>query len=194
MLFFNGKNLAVLGSVFCLIFVWRVNSGNTILVAETISSVTQRKGFSYETALRESWVRLDSDVIEDVKNGRSKVELPLFELGEKTMSLSQREHMADGVTIVYGKIDGHGETSVFLSIVDSDDEANIVLYGSIRLGNGRVFRIDHQYYDDTSGHMAAFNRVTKGASTGQSPLNNICLLYTSPSPRDRTRSRMPSSA
>ena len=25
-------------------------------------------------------------------------------------------------------------------------------------------------------------------------LNNVCLLYTSPSPRDRTRSRMPSSA
>ena len=25
-------------------------------------------------------------------------------------------------------------------------------------------------------------------------LNEICLLYTSPSPRDRTRSRMPSSA
>ena len=25
-------------------------------------------------------------------------------------------------------------------------------------------------------------------------LNTICLLYTSPSPRDRTRSRMPSSA
>ena len=26
------------------------------------------------------------------------------------------------------------------------------------------------------------------------PLNQACLLYTSPSPRDRTRSRMPSSA
>ena len=26
------------------------------------------------------------------------------------------------------------------------------------------------------------------------PLSNNCLLYTSPSPRDRTRSRMPSSA
>ena len=25
-------------------------------------------------------------------------------------------------------------------------------------------------------------------------INHICLLYTSPSPRDRTRSRMPSSA
>ena len=29
---------------------------------------------------------------------------------------------------------------------------------------------------------------------GFAPLNNTCLLYTSPSPRDRTRSRMPSSA
>ena len=28
----------------------------------------------------------------------------------------------------------------------------------------------------------------------KSDLNNHCLLYTSPSPRDRTRSRMPSSA
>ena len=65
MLLFFGKNLAVLGSVFCFIFAWMVNSGNTMLVAETISS---------ETAL--SWVRLDSDVIDDVKNGRSKLALP----------------------------------------------------------------------------------------------------------------------
>ena len=28
----------------------------------------------------------------------------------------------------------------------------------------------------------------------QQAMNNSCLLYTSPSPRDRTRSRMPSSA
>ena len=32
-------------------------------------------------------------------------------------------------------------------------------------------------------------------TTGESPtLSHPCLLYTSPSPRDRTRSRMPSSA
>ena len=31
-------------------------------------------------------------------------------------------------------------------------------------------------------------------NSGFSMTNNICLLYTSPSPRDRTRSRMPSSA
>ena len=29
---------------------------------------------------------------------------------------------------------------------------------------------------------------------GELALNTYCLLYTSPSPRDRTRSRMPSSA
>ena len=29
---------------------------------------------------------------------------------------------------------------------------------------------------------------------GQTEASNLCLLYTSPSPRDRTRSRMPSSA
>ena len=29
---------------------------------------------------------------------------------------------------------------------------------------------------------------------GTDRIDNICLLYTSPSPRDRTRSRMPSSA
>ena len=31
-------------------------------------------------------------------------------------------------------------------------------------------------------------------AAGASPRDIICLLYTSPSPRDRTRSRMPSSA
>ena len=33
-----------------------------------------------------------------------------------------------------------------------------------------------------------------GAKAKMIPGNEVCLLYTSPSPRDRTRSRMPSSA
>ena len=38
--------------------------------------------------------------------------------------------------------------------------------------------------------------VISGYSAGntENPTYNDCLLYTSPSPRDRTRSRMPSSA
>ena len=38
------------------------------------------------------------------------------------------------------------------------------------------------------------NRSNDDLSFAVSALANICLLYTSPSPRDRTRSRMPSSA
>ena len=39
-------------------------------------------------------------------------------------------------------------------------------------------------------------RISKGLDRDipMNPKNNTCLLYTSPSPRDRTRSRMPSSA
>ena len=33
-----------------------------------------------------------------------------------------------------------------------------------------------------------------GGNPAVADTNNLCLLYTSPSPRDRTRSRMPSSA
>ena len=42
------------------------------------------------------------------------------------------------------------------------------------------------------GDLDAFARMV--AHDLKTPLQNLCLLYTSPSPRDRTRSRMPSSA
>ena len=41
---------------------------------------------------------------------------------------------------------------------------------------------------------ATVNSLTVGRGSGNFPSNTACLLYTSPSPRDRTRSRMPSSA
>src|SRR5665811_1815667 len=41
---------------------------------------------------------------------------------------------------------------------------------------------------------AAFTEVCLGPDGNQALLERLCLLYTSPSPRDRTRSRMPSSA
>ena len=42
-------------------------------------------------------------------------------------------------------------------------------------------------------HIGTFGEVAR-TSMVVNALNNFCLLYTSPSPRDRTRSRMPSSA
>ena len=37
-------------------------------------------------------------------------------------------------------------------------------------------------------------QIVEGFDFGNSPYSYICLLYTSPSPRDRQKSRMPSSA
>ena len=46
------------------------------------------------------------------------------------------------------------------------------------------------------GGPAEFFRILAERETGlnEMPQSDVCLLYTSPSPRDRTRSRMPSSA
>ena len=51
--------------------------------------------------------------------------------------------------------------------------------------------------DHTHGHSTVLGSVALGARVIEKHFtdnNNSCLLYTSPSPRDRTRSRMPSSA
>ena len=44
-----------------------------------------------------------------------------------------------------------------------------------------------KYFEDRSGKMSFSDRAVDACA-------DYCLLYTSPSPRDRTRSRMPSSA
>jgi len=48
--------------------------------------------------------------------------------------------------------------------------------------------------DLTQGESEQFDGHMAAARTLKSRIERACLLYTSPSPRDRTRSRMPSSA
>ena len=55
--------------------------------------------------------------------------------------------------------------------------------------NGPISLSDIQIYDRDSNHITNPDDTPKPEL-----LVNPCLLYTSPSPRDRTRSRMPSSA
>ena len=43
-------------------------------------------------------------------------------------------------------------------------------------------------------HVSIIGNTKIGENNNIYPFASICLLYTSPSPRDRTRSRMPSSA
>ena len=79
---------------------------------------------------------------------------------------------------------------LFSGCNDSDDVAAIF--------TGKTWKLNYITVD--GGHeMFGFweNEEQEKASIKELNKNgtyNICLLYTSPSPRDRTRSRMPSSA
>ena len=56
-----------------------------------------------------------------------------------------------------------------------------------------------KYWNRETSYVRGKHRIGTGLSRAQSDayskaMATLCLLYTSPSPRDRTRSRMPSSA
>ena len=60
---------------------------------------------------------------------------------------------------------------------------------AIRLLFSRVIENDNK-----SPYIVKESLIRMPLRLGYDVFNNGCLLYTSPSPRDRTRSRMPSSA
>ena len=72
----------------------------------------------------------------------------------------------------------------------------VLLYTRRPLTKAQIRRLVGQY--DTSPSVEAFERMFERDKDELRalgvPLATTCLLYTSPSPRDRTRSRMPSSA
>ena len=68
----------------------------------------------------------------------------------------------------------------------------------LRIGRGAytsdIIRINNPHLEkQIAGEMNSLE-AAKAKAGVLSRLEDICLLYTSPSPRDRTRSRMPSSA
>ena len=64
------------------------------------------------------------------------------------------------------------------------------LHAKIYCEGGRWFVRDF----GLNGTRVDGERITGGAELADGRLIRICLLYTSPSPRDRQKSRMPSSA
>ena len=74
---------------------------------------------------------------------------------------------------------------LFISCSDDDDENNVVV-----APNTYEFTRDGASTVSFSGQTARLNM----ADEIYAALNTNCLLYTSPSPRDRSISRMPSSA
>ena len=68
----------------------------------------------------------------------------------------------------------------------------MVIAGKYSGGPAKVAIFSSAFLGTISGSSIA-NTVTTGSLTIPA-MKKVCLLYTSPSPRDRTRSRMPSSA
>ena len=70
--------------------------------------------------------------------------------------------------------------------VGRDEIRDIALGQEMGGLDGWQYPYEELIIDETKGHVVGFWRQVADATR--------CLLYTSPSPRDRTRSRMPSSA
>ena len=81
----------------------------------------------------------------------------------------------------------------FLVCVDSSDECKAALrFACMRAKNSKgSVCILYVIEPNDMQHFAGVEKVMEREAEEEA---NSCLLYTSPSPRDRTRSRMPSSA
>ena len=97
----------------------------------------------------------------------------------------------DGVTV------GIDLGTTYSAIARIDDEGNAVVLNN---ADGRPITPSVVLLDEQRVVVGpSFQRISVASPTSiieaiKREMGNNCLLYTSPSPRDRTRSRMPSSA
>ena len=89
-----------------------------------------------------------------------------------------------GLKPSYGRVSRYG----MIAFASSMDQAGPMAKSAEDCASLMVAMAGHDPLDSTSAKIAVPNYATEI----QKPI--ACLLYTSPSPRDRTRSRMPSSA
>ena len=70
-----------------------------------------------------------------------------------------------------------------------------VKVGKVGIGGSHPIRVQSMITSDTMDTAASVKQTLELVKVGCEIVRiTACLLYTSPSPRDRTRSRMPSSA
>ena len=128
-----------------------------------------------------------------------------------TKELSSMGPFAPGDTVTYtitvfnqGTLDADSivvtETpSVGMTNVDPDWTGNTFTVGSLASGMSTTVDVDLKIGDTFQGTSLVNNAEITAATNAlriedEDGAISTCLLYTSPSPRDRTRSRMPSSA
>ena len=121
------------------------------------------------------------DVMENIARDRAK-ELFNAEFANVQPSSGSQANQAVYLTAV-----DPGDTIMGLSLAHGGH----LTHGMHLNLSGKLYNFVH-YGVDKETHLLNFDEIAKMAREHKPKM--ICLLYTSPSPRDRTRSRMPSSA
>ena len=130
--------------------------------------------------------RLGSETYSSVSVGGTETEQTVSLLGEgkEISTSSKRIYLGD-----------HLGKSGLSNVLDSDDMPILLADGTID-DESTTRNYNQKIYLNPKGleSEAVLKYAKPRGRSSENPTYTICLLYTSPSPRDRTRSRMPSSA
>ena len=83
-----------------------------------------------------------------------------------------------------------------VSVLDSVVQGGDAVWEGLRVADGRIYQMEeHLRRLQESAHTLMFSDIPSTDELKQAVFKTLdCLLYTSPSPRDKRQSRMPSSA
>ena len=84
--------------------------------------------------------------------------------------------------------------AIRLQITSNGLMSDYALPVSVSITQQQLAWLDARRRHGSLSRSAALRQVLDAAMDRELPLDRPCLLYTSPSPRDRQKSRMPSSA
>ena len=136
--------------------------------------------------------------------GQSVIEANEQQIAEKAQTLTQREDIDSFGDALSFYTETLGQQVPQLGTTLAGAGAGSLIGGPIgAIVGGALANIPYFYGDNREAQKDAIDRglrteMSEGtaflSALPQAALDSICLLYTSPSPRDRTRSRMPSSA
>ena len=154
-----------------------VDSGRWDDESQFADTYTNRKGFAYG---RSGTVSQQTELLNDV-------------LGNVDLAYQNLDSVELGITTVDHYFDTLGGISSAVQRVKGD-AVPVYIADHTGGGDGKVRTLDEQVALETRTRLLNPKWYESMLDHGYEGVRQICLLYTSPSPRDRTRSRMPSSA